>query len=51
MSHAIFAVLLCVALIATALVGSWAWDFHSSDAAGQGMAKGFTVVPISFCLR
>jgi len=44
MSSAFFAILLCVAILATVLMGSWIFSFHESDAAGQGMTKGFTVV-------
>jgi hypothetical protein len=40
---ATFSVLLCVAILATAFVTSGVFDFHKSDAAGQGLAKAFTV--------
>jgi hypothetical protein len=50
MSQVMFAVLLCVALLATAMVGSWVWDFHKSDAAGQGLAHAYTVIVDIFLL-
>jgi hypothetical protein len=50
MSSAFFAILLCVAILATLILGSWIFEFHKSDAAGQGMTKGFSVVLDIFLL-
>jgi len=44
MSTAVFVILLCFALLASVLIGSWVPDFHKSDAAGQGLTQGFSVV-------